>query len=232
MNFGYSSKDLEISLSPVHEQNRYSIQLYHQIVNKVGVEGKEILEVGCGRGGGLAYVFEKFSPRSATGVDLNPEAINFCNNHHRKEGMNFVVGNAEELPFDDNSQDIVINVESSHIYGSMENFLAEVKRVLRPGGHFLISDFRQAHKLPELRNSIKNSKLSQLIEENITPEVIHALEKDDYRKRKLIKKIIPWFLHKAAMNFGAVKGSKKYNNFVEGRIHYFNYVFQKSHHPD
>jgi ubiquinone/menaquinone biosynthesis C-methylase UbiE len=45
-----------------------------------------------------------------------------------------VHGDAENLPFPQVSFDAVINVESAHCYGSIERFLAEVHRVLRPGG--------------------------------------------------------------------------------------------------
>ena len=51
-------------------------------------------------------------------------------------------GNAESLPFADESFDAVINVEASHGYPDFPRFLAEVARVLRPGGHFLYADFR------------------------------------------------------------------------------------------
>ena len=49
-------------------------------------------------------------------------------------------GDAESLPFGDEMFDAVVNVESSHCYGSTPAFLAQVKRVLRCGGHFLFAD--------------------------------------------------------------------------------------------
>jgi SAM-dependent methyltransferase len=45
------------------------------------------------------------------------------------------------------SFDAVINVEASHCYPSLPRFLAEVARVLRPGGHFLYADVRRCHQL-------------------------------------------------------------------------------------
>ena len=49
---------------------------------------------------------------------------------------------SEDLPFPDDSFDAVINIESSHTYPNFSRFLAEVARVLRPGGHFLYTDVR------------------------------------------------------------------------------------------
>ena len=63
-------------------------------------------------------------------------------------GLDFVHGDAENLPFPDESFDAVINVEASHIYPHFDRFLSEVKRVLRPGGHFLHVDFRNRDNFP------------------------------------------------------------------------------------
>ena len=227
MNYGYSCPDLTVSLKEDHESNRYPIQLYHQIAMKAPLEGKDIVEVGSGRGGGLAYLMDNFSPRSAIGVDLNPIAVNFCNEHYKTPGLSFAQGNAEKLPFEDNSQDIVLNVESSHRYSSMSNFLSEVKRVLKPGGLFLITDFRQRERMPHLQSAFAESGLARLLEEFITHKVVKALESDDGRRRYLVKKLMPWYLHRTGYNFAAVKGSRTFNSFAEERMLYFNYVYQK-----
>ena len=170
---------------------------------------------------------DNFSPRSAIGVDLNPIAVNFCNEHYKTPGLSFAQGNAEKLPFEDNSQDIVLNVESSHRYSSMSNFLSEVKRVLKPGGLFLITDFRQRERMPHLQSAFAESGLARLLEEFITHKVVKALESDDGRRRYLVKKLMPWYLHRTGYNFAAVKGSRTFNSFAEERMLYFNYVYQK-----
>ena len=232
MNYGYTCPDLEVPLKSDHEENRYPIQLYHQIATKTDITGKDIVEVGSGRGGGLAYLVESFAPNSAIGVDLNPTAVAFCNKHYNLPGLSFTQANAEKLPFEDNSQDIVINVESSHRYDSMSNFMKEVKRVLRPGGKFLITDFRHDHKMPFLKKTFAESGLHQLLEEFITQNVVNALDKDDARRRQLVSRLAPWYLQRTALNFAAVKGTKTYNSFADEKMLYFNYVLEKRHYPD
>ncbi len=232
MNYGYTSPDLDVSLESNNEDNRYPIQLYHQIASKADLSGKDILEVGCGRGGGLAYLVESFSPRSAVGVDLNQNAVLFCTKYYKLPGLTFTRANAELLPFEDNSQDFVINVESSHRYENMSSFMSEVRRVLRPGGQLLITDFRHNYRMPHLRKTFAESGLHQLLEEFITPMVVHALEKDDSRRRLLVRKLVPWYLHRTALNFAAVKGTRTFNNFAQEKMLYFNYVLQKRQYPD
>ena len=232
MNYGYTSPDLKVDLKSDHEDNRYPIQLYHQIASKTDISGKDILEVGCGRGGGLSYLVESFSPGSAVGVDLNPNAIAFCKKHYAADGLSFAQANAEKLPFEDNSMVVVINVESSHRYENMSNFMREVRRVLRPGGKFLITDFRHDHRMPHLKKTFAESGMHQLLEEFITHKVVQALDKDDGRRRHLVRKIVPWYLQRTALNFAAVKGTKTYNSFASEKMLYFNYVMEKRQYPD
>ena len=75
-----------------------------------------------------------FAPGPLYGSGLNPAGVDFCRKKHKLPGLDFVQGNAEDLPFADQSFDAVINVEASHPYFRFPRFLAEVARVLRPGG--------------------------------------------------------------------------------------------------
>ena len=89
-----------------------------------------------------------------TGVDFSQKAVQFCRDHHQLEGLTFVPGDAEALPFADESFDAVINVESSHCYRSMPAFLGQVQRVLRPGGYFLFADLRTASDSERLHQNL------------------------------------------------------------------------------
>lgn len=228
MNYGYSNGE-EVKLNKTEdENNRYSIQLYHLLANAVDLNNKNILEVGSGRGGGLAYVSNQFNPQSATGMDLDNNAVNFSNKFYTAPNLNFVQGDAQQLPMEDNAYDVVMNVESSHRYPDMQKFLTEVHRVLQPGGHFLFTDFRYDHEIPGLHEELKRSGLTILKEEDITSYVVKALELDDNRKRKLVKKLSPKVLHSVALNFAGTIGSSTYNQFLNREYVYMNYVLQKN----
>jgi ubiquinone/menaquinone biosynthesis C-methylase UbiE len=228
MNFGFSDPDLHLALDKENEPNRYSIQLYHHMAVEAGIKNKDIVEVGCGRGGGLSYITKTFQPATAIGVDLDKLAVAFSNRHYGLENLSFLQGNAERLSLEDNSCDIVLNVESSHRYRNMKAFLGEVKRILRPGGYFLLTDFRFDHDFEGMREDIQASGLTLLKERNINQEVLKALELDDPRKRQLVKKLTPKFLHKIALNFGGTIGSETYNRFESRKYIYFSYVLQKT----
>jgi fatty-acid O-methyltransferase len=68
------------------------------------------------------------------GRNLDGALRRWARRHAEGSAVELVHGDAENLPFPQVSFDAVINVESAHCYGSIERFLAEVHRVLRPGG--------------------------------------------------------------------------------------------------
>src|SRR5262249_40089608 len=117
LNYGYDEDPpMDLPLEATDERHRYCINLYHRVATQVDLPGKQVLEVGCGHGGVASYVMRSSRPASYTGLDLNPTGIAFCRERHRMAGLEFVQGDAEELPFPDGSFDAVINVESSHCY--------------------------------------------------------------------------------------------------------------------
>jgi len=219
MNYGYHNINQQIAIDEYNEKNRFSIQLYHHLASEVEIKNKEIVEIGCGRGGGLSYIANKFSPHSAIGIDVCRKAISFCNNYYSGEKkLLFLRGNAQKILLENNSCDIVINVESSHRYNNMKAFLQEVYRILRSGGYFLFTDFRCSNKINEIKMLLKMCNFEILKEKFINNEIVTALQMDDQRKRTLIKKLSPKLLQKIAFNFAALIGSDTYNKFISNRF--------------
>lgn len=105
------------------------------------LNGKRVLEVSYGHGGGASYLTRTLSPASYTGLDLNPVGLDFCRKKHQLPGLDSVQGNAEKLPFADQSFDAVISVEASHCYPQFPRFLREVTRGLRPRRSFRVRRF-------------------------------------------------------------------------------------------
>ena len=227
MNYGFSDKDQVIPMDKQNEPDRYSIQLYHHLARATEIKNKDIVEIGCGRGGGLSYIVKNFSPTTAIGIDLDKHAVSFCSQHYNLDGLSFLQGDAQNLSLENNSCDVVFNVESSHRYPDMPAFLGEVLRILRPNGYFLYTDFLYDYEIEDLRKELDSSGMSVLNERFINEEVIAALELDDERKRKLVKKLTPKFLHKIALNFAGTIGSETYDQIASGEYVYFSYVLKK-----
>lgn len=152
INWAYEEDPpMDLPLEASDEPNRAHINLYHRTATQVDLGDKQVLEVSCGHGGGASYLTRTLHPASYTGLDLNQAGIKLCKKRHRLPGLDFVRGDAENLPFDDESFDVVLNVEASHCYPHFRRFLAEVVRVLRPGGYFPYADLRPTMRSPHGR---------------------------------------------------------------------------------
>jgi ubiquinone/menaquinone biosynthesis C-methylase UbiE len=228
LNYGYASLDgrNSVSLSQEDEPNRYSLQLYHRVAGAVDLRGKDVLEVGCGRGGGASFVLRYLQPRSVTGVDFSAKAIAFCRHRHRIDGLTFVKGDAQDLPCPDSSFDAVLSVESSHSYPSFERFLDEVVRVLRPGGSFLFTDFRAPDQVATLRTQFHAAGLMIRDDERITDNVLRSLQHGSRRRLERAERV-PRFARRAFKNFAAVEGTPMFEAFQSGKVEYVRFSLVK-----
>jgi ubiquinone/menaquinone biosynthesis C-methylase UbiE len=193
-NFGYEEDPpLGLTLSESDEPNRYCIQLYHVTAAQADLTGRAVLEVSCGAGGGASYITRNLGPASYTGLDLNPASIDKCRARHRLPGLDFVQGDAQNLPFPDESFDAVINVEASHQYPDFPRFLDEVARVLRPGGHFLYTDSRRAPVVAAWVAALANTPLRKVSQRSIDAEAKRGLAANTRRSQEQIGRRLPGF---------------------------------------
>jgi ubiquinone/menaquinone biosynthesis C-methylase UbiE len=228
-NYGYAPLDPNtemLQLDSSEEPNRTNIQLYHHVVSSVDLKDLDVLEVGCGRGGGSYYIKHYLKPKTMVGVDLCEEALAFCRKSYAVDGLSFKKGDAESLPFEDESFHAVVNIESSHCYGSMAAFLMEVKRVLRQGGFFLYADFRGKYRVDELRNQLLASGMALTKERDITPNVFEAMKLDNERKTAYLSQVNKrWF--KTSQQLIGVENSSIYSGFENSEMVYLIFVMQK-----
>jgi len=228
LNYAYvESPPAELRLEEADEKDRPCIGLYHHVASQADLRGKDVLEVSCGHGGGASYVMRYLHPRKLTGLDLNAAGVELCRKHHRLEGLEFVQGDAENLPLADACLDAVINVEASHCYPRFPIFLAEVHRVLKPGGCFLYADFRFKEGLAAWEEAIAASSLKILKTENISPQVLRGLDSLSDRSQKMVSKLLPGFLRWLGRDFAGTKGSRVYTSLQSGAMVYRSYCLRK-----
>jgi SAM-dependent methyltransferase len=230
MNYGYAPTDAgagELSLAKADEANRYSIQLYHHVTRTVSLRGARVLEVGSGRGGGCSYLARYRQPESVLGIDISAKAVAFCNRVHSSPCLAFRRGDAEALPCPAETFDVVINVESSHCYGSIPAFLGEVFRVLRPGGYFLWADLRAATRLAETRRQFEAAGFWHREEDMITANVLLALDRISAKKEETIRRLVPRLLWPYVADFAGIRGTRVYESLRAGVIQYPSRVLQK-----
>ncbi|MGD9619468.1 MAG: phthiotriol/phenolphthiotriol dimycocerosates methyltransferase [Mycolicibacterium sp.] len=232
INWGYEEDPpMELPLADADEQYRYNIQLYHATATQTGddLAGKRVLEVSCGHGGAASYFTRTMKPASYTGLDFNPDGIAFCKKRHQLPGLDFVHGDAENLPFPDESFDAVINVEASHVYTSFPKFLEEVGRVLSPGGILLYTDMRTSGEFAEWETAMAEAPLLQIKSERIIDaEVLRGLEKTAQMQLDMVCRGLPAILRPIGRQIVVAPGSRLYRDLENGDISYRMYAFIKN----
>jgi SAM-dependent methyltransferase len=108
----------------------------------------EVLEIGPGPGRLAIRLARRHPGLRLVGLDIDPAMVARATARSRREGLGgrvrFVVGDVAAIPFDDGSFDLVVSTFSAHHWGQAARAIAEIERVLRPGGRAMIYD------LPEL----------------------------------------------------------------------------------
>ncbi len=117
--------------------NIFLEHLHRYVLAARFVAGKDVLDIASGEGFGSHLLSE--AAASVIGVDISPEAVDHAQQKYGSPRLRFQVGSATAIPLPDASVDLVVSFETiEHITGH-EEMLAEVKRVLRPGGALVMS---------------------------------------------------------------------------------------------
>ena len=98
----------------------------------------KLLDIGCGTGY-LINMLSKDYNAEYIGLDLSPEMIKQAKSKNIKNAI-FVEGRSDEIPFDDNTFNIVTCSQSFHHYPDTDKAMQEARRVLKPGGLYILSD--------------------------------------------------------------------------------------------
>ena len=231
MNYGYEPSDAERKEFGTLDGSQFqwrSRAMYHYLAARSNPAGKDLLEVGSGRGGGLRHVATTMAPKSATGLDFARSAIDFCHRSHKGIPVTYLEGDSMNMPFEDLSFDLVLNVESCHAYLDQAKFIAEVRRVLRPGGRLYLVDVRSLENWVLLRQWILDEGFTIEEDADVTSNVIAALELDEPEKREIIKKRVPFWLRAVFMEFAGSIGSQLHERLKNGEIQYRRMVAAKA----
>ena len=228
LNYAFeTAPPLGLTLTPADAPNRACIQLYHHVATQVELRGRKVLEVSCGHGGGASYLTRTLQPAHYTGIDLNRTGIAFCRQRHPLAALDFLEGDARHLMFADHTFDAVLNVEASHCYPDFPGFLAEVSRVLRPGGHFLYADFRFRNGITAWEQALAAAPLHREQSRVINAGVLRGLDLNSARSEDLVRRHLPGFLHALGRDFAGIRGSRIYDALQEGSLSYRSYCFSK-----
>ncbi len=106
----------------------------------------DVLDAGCGTAPMISLLSKTHPECHYTGLDLTPAMIEQAKKKNIPNST-FVVGDCENLPFDEDSFDAIICANSFHHYPNPQAFFDSVKRCLRKGGRLIIRDISNKNSL-------------------------------------------------------------------------------------
>ncbi|CAF1428650.1 unnamed protein product [Adineta steineri] len=229
MNYGYADMD---EYTDDHT-GYYSRKLYEQVLANVTLTDQNVIEINCGRGAGAAWCVHSHASHSYIGIDPSQDVINLCQRLYSTiPRLSFVVANAtKHLPFENESIDIIVCIETTHSFGeptAITQFANEVIRVLRPNGYLLWCDFCYMNGSDKsVYDLIENDGL--IIEEkiNITKNVLHALDIQNKSRTDFIQRYIQLEEQEYFRLFAGLLGTQVYEDMSQGRSQYWRVVFRK-----
>ena len=148
--------------------------------------GARVLEVSIGTGGNLPYIGSFTCGLDIYGLDISQGMLTKCGRNLEKWGIKaeLCLGNADSLPYADDSFDCVYHVGGINAFTNQEKALAEMVRVARPGTAVVISDESENMfytgniftrlGLPKVDDFIKNRILKKYIWPDLTPQALKA----------------------------------------------------------
>ncbi|HEY1456132.1 MAG TPA: class I SAM-dependent methyltransferase [Candidatus Dormibacteraeota bacterium] len=142
------------------------------MVRVLATRQSRVLDLGCGRGGVVELVWR--TVELAAGVDPDAPSLS----EHRAPGMPRIRARGECLPFADESFDLVVCVWVLEHLADPSTTFREVRRVLRPGGHFVFLT-------PNLRNPLmvlnRLGKALPRLQRRLVPKLYGRVEADTFR---------------------------------------------------
>ena len=122
-------------------QRHYEAPLLERLGGRL--DGLRVLEVGCGRGVGTEIILEHFGAREVCAFDLDERMVELARRRlegYAPERLQLRVGDAAAIEAADSSFDAVVDFGILHHVPDWRQSVAEIRRVLRPGGRFFFME--------------------------------------------------------------------------------------------
>jgi len=226
LNHGYKNLDSQPVFNYDEEDRKWSNQLnlythLFEVLKKFNLDFKKLnlLDIGCGFGKGAASLKKYYMFNEVIGLDYNLDLIN-----HAKikfKDVTYIHGSATDLPFEDKSIDIIVNIESLHHYKHTPYYYKEVYRVLKQGGYLLMSDIYGGDQyVSEIFFNKAGFHMSDKI--NIRPMVAESC-KDEMKN---FKSNHPYMDEKKVRLFTNLY-ENKYEGYINNIDDFFSYIYYK-----
>ncbi len=138
-------------------------KISNKLIQKIDCNGKEVVDVGCGTGI-LSLIALAKGVANMSCVDMSTLMLEKCRKKLATEGysedlVSFHEGDAERLPFDDDTYDVVLLNMVLGMVPNQQSTIAELTRVLRPGGTIALSAHGPGHYMEAIEAGVKSMNM-------------------------------------------------------------------------
>jgi ubiquinone/menaquinone biosynthesis C-methylase UbiE len=123
-------------------------QEYSLKLKSRGFEKGRIIDVGCGSGGTALVLAKNFPESEVFGIDLSEPLLGLANQTAQtaslEQRLRFEMADVHKIPYDDNSFNVVLNINMVHLVEDPVQMLNEMERILVPDGFLFIADLRRS----------------------------------------------------------------------------------------
>ncbi|MGD8794646.1 MAG: class I SAM-dependent methyltransferase [Anaerolineae bacterium] len=144
-------RDEDYAARYAQQHQKMAENLGRQVAKKLhsrGFQGGKILDVGCGSGATAIILAQAFPQSEILGIDLSEPLLRLATQAAQATGLDdrirFKTGDAEQMPYEDNSFDVALSLNMVHIVERPVQMLDEIERILAPDGSLFVVDLRRS----------------------------------------------------------------------------------------
>jgi SAM-dependent methyltransferase len=228
MNYGYVDPGAPAGEMAADDLVAASRRLYEAVLPGSAALGR-VLEVGCGRGAGAAFVLGSRQVERYLGLDLSSENIRMCRSRPRLHASaEFVVADARRLPVGDAAFDTVFSVEAAQHFEDRLRFYREVARALSPHGRFYFASIWRPAEV-ESPETMAACGLSIVDRADITANVVGSLARSGELRRQIVESLqLPERYTPLLMSWAGVRGHTAYEGLASGQLAYLRFILERA----
>lgn len=167
-----------------------TIELIREVISSI--QGcPQILDLGCGQGHITKKIHEAIPSAQVTGLDYSISSIDYAHEHY--SGIDFAVGDAYTCPYANEFYDIVVcNNLWEHVPDPLF-LLSRIKRILKPGGHIIIST-PSRYRIDNLLRILRGKQVRFMSEKHVTEytvgQILEQFSYGGFQVRKILSRPI------------------------------------------
>ena len=205
-----------------------SRRLYEVVLQPFPIREGQVVEIGCGRGGGAKFLLDDEPGLRYLGVDLSAEHLSLSRGRLSGRPQTvFAMGDAAHLPVATASADVLYSIEAAQHFEYQDRFYAETARIVRPGGWCLLAALWPPSRLPDKQLEALGFRIDA--RRDITANVVASLDRTSDDRQALIESLdLPERFRPLLLSWAGVRGTPSFDNLATGAMKYVSYRLQRS----